>query len=50
MEMPKNNGEADIKSCYNVLNESISVKIGSGFYNNGKDNDLPTMIGKILLL
>ncbi|WP_042273432.1 ornithine cyclodeaminase family protein [[Clostridium] dakarense] len=49
MEMPKNNGETDIKSCYNVLNESISVKIASGFYNNGKHNDLPTMIGTILL-
>lgn len=49
MEMPKNNGETDIKSCYNVLNESISVKIASGFYNNGKNNDLPTMIGTILL-
>lgn len=49
MEMPKNNGETDIKSCYNVLNESISVKIASGFYSNGKHNDLPTMIGTILL-
>lgn len=49
MEMPDNNGETDIKSCYNKLNESISVKIASGFYNNGKMNDLPTMIGTILL-
>ncbi|MEG1256827.1 ornithine cyclodeaminase family protein [Clostridium sp.] len=49
MEMPENNGETDIKSCYNELNESISVKIASGFYNNGKNNDLPTMIGTILL-
>lgn len=49
MEMPENNGETDIKSCYNKLNESISVKIASGFYDNGKNNDLPTMIGTILL-
>lgn len=49
MEMPENNGETDIKSCYNELNENISVKIASGFYNNGKINDLPTMIGTILL-
>jgi len=49
MEMPEHNGETDIKSCYNELNERISVKIASGFYNNGKINDLPTMIGTILL-
>ncbi|WP_279286691.1 ornithine cyclodeaminase family protein [Aminipila terrae] len=49
MEMPENNGETDIKSCYNKLNERISVKIASGFYDNGKNNDLPTMIGTILL-
>ncbi len=50
MEMPEYNGETDIKSCYNELNEIISVKIASGFYDNGKSNDLPTMIGTILLL
>nr|WP_315019779.1 ornithine cyclodeaminase family protein [uncultured Aminipila sp.] len=49
MEMPENNGETDIKSCYNKLNETISVKIASGFYDNGKNNQLPTMIGTILL-
>lgn len=49
IEMPQNNGETDIKSCYNQLNERISVKIASGFYDNGKKNDLPTMIGTILL-
>lgn len=49
MEMPEHNGETDIKSCYNELNERISVKIASGYYNNGKINDLPTMIGTILL-
>lgn len=49
MEMPEYNGETDIKSCYNKLNDTISVKIASGFYDNGKINDLPTMIGTILL-
>ena len=49
IEIPANNGETDIKSCYNELNETISVKIASGFYDNGKINDLPTMIGTILL-
>jgi len=49
IEMPENNGETDIKSCYNELNERISVKVASGFYNNGKNNNLPTMMGTILL-
>ncbi len=49
MEIPEYNGETDIKSCYNKLNESISVKIASLFSNNGKDSDLPTMIGTVLL-
>ena len=50
MEMPEYNGETDIKSCCNDLNQTVSVKIASGFYDNGKINDLPTMIGTILLL
>lgn len=49
MEMPQYNGETDIKSCYNDLNHIISVKTVSGFYNNGKVNDLPTMIGNVVL-
>lgn len=49
MEIQEYNGETDIKSCYNELNKSISVKIASGFYDNGKNNDLPTMIGTISL-
>ncbi len=49
IEIPENNGETDIKSCYNEINERISVKVASGFYNNGKVNNLPTMIGTILL-
>lgn len=49
IEIPENNGETDIKSCYNELNQRISVKVASGFYNNGKQNNLPTMIGTILL-
>lgn len=49
IEMPENNGETDIKSCYNEINQRISVKVASGFYNNGKLNNLPTMIGTILL-
>lgn len=47
--MPQHNGDTDIKSCYNPENEIFSVKIVSGFYDNGKKNDLPSMIGNILL-
>jgi len=49
MEILEHNGETDIKSCYNKINETISVKVASGFYNNGKNNNLPTMIGTIIL-
>ncbi len=50
MEMPEYHGETDIKSCCNLLNQYVSVKIASGFYDNGKINDLPTMIGTIQIL
>ena len=50
MEIPSYNGETDIKSCYNGLNNSMSIKIASGFFDNGKINNLPTMIGMLLLL
>lgn len=50
IEVGEYNGETDIKSCYNNLNEMISIKVASGFYDNGKTNSLPTMIGTILLL
>ena len=43
------NGETDIKTCLNRMNRRISVKTVSGFYNNGKINDLPTMIGTVQL-
>lgn len=49
LEIDQYNGETDIKTCYNELNERISIKVASGFYNNGKVNDLPSMIGTILL-
>lgn len=50
IEVPSHNGETDVKSCGNLLNETTSVKVASGYYDNGKVNDLPTMIGMIVLL
>ncbi len=49
MEMPEFNGETDIKSCYNGGNQIISVKVTSLFSDNGKKNDLPAMVGSIIL-
>ena len=31
LEVPAHSGETDIKSCYNPANETMSVKIASGF-------------------
>lgn len=49
MEIPEYNGETDIKSCCDKEGCTMSVKIASGFYDNGKENSLPSMIGMILL-
>ena len=50
LEIPAHSGETDIKSCYNPANETISVKIASGFYENSRSHHLPNMIGTVLLL
>lgn len=50
LEVPAHSGETDIKSCYNPSNETMSVKIASGFYDNERLHGLPTMLGTILLL
>lgn len=47
--MPEYEGESDVKSCYNPENKIFSVKIISGFYQNGKENHLPTMLGNLFL-
>lgn len=49
MDMPEHNGETDIKSCCNKRNGTITVKMVSGFYDNGKVNDLPTMLGNLVI-
>lgn len=47
MEMAKYDGEMDIKSCYSKLSQRVSIKVASGFYSNGVQNTLPTMISTI---
>lgn len=48
IEIPKNNGELDIKACYLESTDKISVKAASGFWDNRKkyniNNSLSTVI------
>ena len=50
IEEEKNNGETDIKSCYNEENDVVSVKIASGFWDNPKKFNISTMQGTIVML
>lgn len=47
IDVKKHNGEMDVKSCYSLDNETISVKIANGYWNNPKNYSLPTMIAQI---
>lgn len=49
IEIPKANGEMDIKAGYSYSTEIISVKCASGFYDNQKNADLPNSLSTILL-
>ncbi|MDM8534608.1 ornithine cyclodeaminase family protein, partial [Clostridiaceae bacterium HSG29] len=49
IDIKKHRGEMDIKSCYSLDNETISVKIASGYWNNPKNYSLPTMIAQIVI-
>ena len=49
MEFPQNNGELDIKSGYSGLNETVGVKILSGFWDNPKKYGLPVSLGLMTL-
>lgn len=50
IDIEEKNGELDIKSCYNQLNNYITIKIASGFYNNTVKYNLPTMLGVITVI
>lgn len=50
IEEEKNNGETDIKSCYNEENETVSIKIASGFWDNPNNYHISTMQGTIVML
>lgn len=49
IDIPDYKGELDIKSCYSMENESISVKTAVGYWNNRKDYNLPTLLGTLTL-
>lgn len=49
VDVPKNNGEVDIKSAYLKGLESFAVKMSSGFFNN-RALGLPSLSGLMILL
>lgn len=49
IDVPENNGELDIKSCYSKTNESITVKTAVGFWDNPASYNLPTLLATIIL-
>lgn len=50
IEDEENNGELDIKTCYSKSNQFISIKSASGYWDNPKAYNLPTMLATIMLL
>ncbi|MBQ4467852.1 MAG: ornithine cyclodeaminase family protein [Firmicutes bacterium] len=49
MVMPKNHADCDVKCCYNQENDAMTVKVAALFEDNGVINDLPKMMGSVLL-
>lgn len=50
IEAEAHNGELDIKSCYSKEDETISIKSASGYFDNERKHNLPTMLASIMLL
>lgn len=50
IDIKGHNGEMDVKSCYALGNNAISIKIASGYWDNPKNYMLPTMIANITIL
>lgn len=50
IEDEENNGELDIKTCYSKSNQFISIKSASGYWDNPRAYNLPTMLATIMLL
>lgn len=50
IDIPEHNGELDIKSCYSMTDDIISIKNASGYWSNTKDYNLPNLIASIILL
>lgn len=49
IDIDEHSGELDVKSCYSKSNESISIKIASGYWNNPKNYSLSTMMAQITI-
>ncbi len=50
IEDEENNGELDIKTCYSKSNHFISIKSASGYWDNPKVYNLPTMLATVMLI
>lgn len=46
----EHNGELDIKTCYSKSQKIISIKCASGYWDNPKQHNLPTLLATIQLL
>lgn len=49
MLMPKTHADCDVKCCYNEENDAMTVKVAALFEDNGVINDLPKMMGSVIL-
>lgn len=47
--MPKRRAECDLKCCYNSGNDTLSIKVAALYSDNGTINNLPHMMGTVLL-
>lgn len=50
IDIPEHQGELDIKTCYSKVEETISIKSASGYWNNVIDYSMPNLFATIILL
>jgi alanine dehydrogenase len=50
IDVPEHLGELDIKACYSKVDETISIKSASGYWNNVRDHSIPNLLATIILL
>lgn len=50
IDVPAHHGELDIKTCYSMADDTISIKSASGYWNNERNYGLPSLLATIILL